>query len=279
MPDKSKTETNVIPRQSWSQESITKEKIILRKFINPAIYVEKEMLPARKTSPLSVNGSDEGYQSIDKRRPTTTVPESIKKNSFSESSSKRRLNKVRLIKKCTCSKSKCNCQCHPSDKRQSSSDFWEVSSTSSTSSTETQITVKIQTLPTEIPPFEVNNMSIGSLTSLSNESTILDPIEKEERIKQWLKRKEQEQKLRKLEEEKIQKQKEEQLAMQKEQKNEIYKQWLEKKKQEEKHKKNKEKEEGEKKKLDEERLKKQSEGEQMFQSWLKIKKKEKIGEY
>ncbi|XP_056632842.1 DNA ligase 1-like [Diorhabda carinulata] len=231
------------------------EKIVIRKILNPAIYVEKPIIPPlRKTSPLLVNSveSDEEITISSRSNGTLILTD-------------------RSVKRCTCISNHGICQCHSQEIIDKKSESWDSDSDSSSSSAESQITVKSKNYLSDID--DEMRLSLGSINT--ERTVTLDAKEKEEKVKKWLKQKEQELKQKKLEEEKKKQEEERERQIKLAQKKESYMKWREAKKlQLEKQKKEKELQEAEKIRLAEEKQKKQDENEKKFQMWLKQKKQQ-----
>ncbi|CAG9865309.1 unnamed protein product [Phyllotreta striolata] len=252
--------------------SPTSDKIVVRRFINSAIYVEKEMSPSRKTSALSLAGTDEGYQTE-----KSVSSESLKRAPLGHLTPKIKPAKAKSVRKCTCILGATQCQCHqqPAEpaRRKKTVDFSDKNSTTSSSSVDTQITI-INKSPKSKMSTESLLSSTSLLSSAMDSSLFIDqdPKEKEEQFKKWLKNKEQQKKAKKLEEQRQQKLNKEKEAMLLEQKEAVYKDWLERKKQQEENlKKQKEREKKKSKKMEEEKKRKLVNNKEIFDAWLKIK--------
>ncbi|KAJ8981627.1 hypothetical protein NQ317_000855, partial [Molorchus minor] len=146
-----------------------------------------------------------------------------------------------------------------------------TSSTNSSSEVKSQVTVKYKKM--EIP--KLGSELRLSITSLNTQRTgDINPEEKEKIIKNWLKKKDEERKLRDLEDARIREAKdtERQLIIEKEREN--FKKWLaEKRSAEEKKKHMKEKEEQETKLREAQKEKREVENELNYHIWLRRKKR------
>ncbi|CAH2015763.1 unnamed protein product [Acanthoscelides obtectus] len=290
MPDNARLSSPRIPTStSWSIESLKSDQKVIRKFINSAIYVEKPIMPPlRKKSPMLAYSSEEDTHRLDRAGVRT--------------------NRIdRAVKRCTCNTSPDSCPFHQ-DKKQDSArtnrsnrtnrsgasgdlmgaKMTETSDESSSSDTNSQITVRSR----NAHRVETNDGSTNrndtkgtagsefrlSLSPLnSHRSMDLDPKEKDEIIKNWLRKKDEEKKRKESEQAKIRAKKEKQKQAQMEKEKENFRKWLENKKsQEETARKETERKEKEKQRKEEEKLRKQKEGEASFNSWLKKKKRHEL---
>lgn len=251
-----------LPRNtSWtiSAPNERERQRVIRKFINSAIYVEKEvteMPPQRKTSSLLVI-DDSGD--------------------------------MRATKKCSCSSmSTCSCDskknCFPQGKIRNgfaSSDESKERTpesgyrTNSSNENSSDATLK----PAKADPF--NSELRLSLTCLStNRTCTLDPKERQEIVQNWMTKKEIEKKYKALQEAKIAKQKEEQRQKLIQKERENFKKWLGAKKREEERKRAQKELEMEEEKLKEaEKEKKKVENQINFNLWLRKKRKSDLGKY
>ncbi|KAG5874407.1 hypothetical protein JTB14_033164 [Gonioctena quinquepunctata] len=252
MPD---SQREITPPQSWSVESLKNDRqTVVRKFLNPAIYVEKPIMPPlRKTSPIFTGSSRDGENTS------------------------RTMMTDRSVKRCTCVTSPKNCPCHPlGEKTPSSSRCGE--SSSSSSDVGSQITVKSKRLPNDSEiKLSLTSLDTGR-TDITENTIDIDPKEKEERVKSWLRKKDLEKKKKELEKARLEKAKEEERQQMLERERGNYKKWLARKKVE------KEKIEREKERLEEEERKVKEEGnerkqkvnEVSYQSWLRKKKRTEL---
>ncbi|VEN40807.1 unnamed protein product [Callosobruchus maculatus] len=268
MPDNARLSSPRIPTStSWSIESLKSDQKVIRKFINSAIYVEKPIMPPlRKKSIIFTDYSSDG----DTQR------------------SARSSRYDRAIKRCTCNTSRESCPCHANRRQNSartnrsgasgdlrSSKTFETSEESS-SDTGSQVTVKSRKASRGGSRAEYE-LKLSSSPLSSTRSMDLDPKEKDEVIKNWLKKKDEEKKRKEKEDAKIRAQKEKEKQAQLEKEKENFKKWLENKRiQEEKAKKEKDRKEKEKQMKEEEKLRKQKENEATFNMWLKKKKRHEL---
>ncbi|KAJ8912631.1 hypothetical protein NQ315_015143 [Exocentrus adspersus] len=244
--------------QSWSidydRTDDWKSKKIVRKFINSAIYVEKpvsDMPPLRKKSPIFLNNSSDG--------------EYTSRTYISDTNKTKREIRSSCISLNTCSPY-CAEENFEVNIKKSCFELNESHSTSSSSNTGSQITVKNN--KNGISKM-ANEMKL-SLTSCSTLSTDrfgqIDMKEKENIIRKTKKKKNEELKI------KEDKEKQRQLMIEKEREN--FKRWLAEKKQaEERNKRIKELEDQENKLKEAEKEKRRAENELSFNKWVRMKKK------
>ncbi|CAG9815665.1 unnamed protein product [Phaedon cochleariae] len=237
------------PTQSWSSGSLKNEpQKVIRKFINAAVYVEKQIMPPlRKKSPLYLDTASDG------------------------GNTSRTISTDRSVKRCTCITSPKTCPCHPmEDKPEKKLD--NCDSSSSSSDVGSQITVKSKKITSFAKQDSEMNLSLTSLYTDRTER--LDPKEKETIIKSWLNKKDMEKKKQELKEEKSReaKQRERELIREKEKEN--FQKWLARKKDKEAAKKKEEERKKEEEKLKEaEKERKQKLNETSYQSWLRRNKR------
>lgn len=258
MPDNQRVcSPKIAARQSWSSESLNsdiQQKTVIRKFINSAIYVEKSVMPPLRKKSL------------------------IATNNFTEEFTVRSCMSDRSVKICTCISSPEKCRCHSPisfEPKCTKSEPVSDASTTSSSSDASQVTVKSKDINSNFASeFRL------SLDLPTDRTSNLNPQEKEEIIKHWLKRKDEEKKKREILEAKIKesKRKERELMIEKEREN--FKKWLAKKKiEEEKLRKEKDKQELEHKLKEEEKERKLKENQDKFNQWLKRKKRVELGRF
>lgn len=255
MPDNKRTlSPQIAPRSSWSAENLPtadqEQKAIIRKFINSAIYVEKSVMPPlRKRSPIDVTN-------------------------LSDSESTRIIHTDRSVKRCLCVTSPQSCPCHPVTAQPETARTENLSESSSTSSSDndSQITVKSKDHHSDF------KLSLSSLHS--DKTANIDPKEKEENIKNWLRKKADEKKKKELEEEKIKmmRQRDKEMLIEKEKQN--FKKWLANKKlEEERLRTEKEKKEREVKMKEMEKEQRRTMNQSNFNKWLNRKKRAELGIY
>lgn len=259
MPDNQRTSSpKIVPRITWSTESFPtvdqEHKAVIRKFINSAVYVEKSVMPPlRKKSSIEITSfNDSEYRS-------------------------RVVSTDRSVKRCRCITSPQSCPCHPvPELSPSHSGVVSESSTTSSSDLGSQITVKSKDCAKDNP--RELKLSLSSLHS--DKPPYLDTKEKEELIRNWLKKKDEEKKNRELAEKKIKeiKMKEKQIILEKEREN--FKRWLATKKlEEERAKAVKEKKEMNEKQKITEKEQRRNMNQFTYNQWLNRKKRTGLGEY
>nr|CAH7740588.1 unnamed protein product [Callosobruchus chinensis] len=251
---------------SWSIESLESDQKVIRKVINSAIYVEKPIIPPlRKKSLVFMDCSSGG----DTQRST------------------RRSRYEKDIKRCTCNTSHESCPCHTSKKQDSANTSglggdlryakkFDLSEESSSSDTSSQITVKSGEASRAGNRVEYAS-KLSSSPLRSQRYMDLHPEEKEDVIKSWLKKKDEEKKRKENEEAKVKAQTKEEKQAQLKKEKENFKKWLENKKaQEEKANKEKDRKQQEKQTKEQEKQRKQKESEASFNLWLKRKKRHEL---
>lgn len=225
---------------------------VIRKYINSAIYVEKEvaeMLPQRKTSCLldQENPKDYGqYNSNENKR-------------LNDGSHKTLKNTLKL------------------ENNQKTSPESGYRTTGQSEQSENSYMSGSTVKPSSLTNF--NNELKLSLTCLNTDRTsTLDPREKEEIVQNWLTKKERQQKRKALKEAREAKRKEEERLLLIEKERENFKRWLaEKKKEEEQKKAQKELEEQQEKLKEAEKERQKIENEIKFNHWLRRKRKDDLG--
>lgn len=258
MPDNRRISSpKILPKSTWSSENFSRvnheRKAVIRKFINSAIYVEKSVMPPlRKKSPIEVS-------------------------SFSDSEcTSRIISTDRSVKRCRCLSCPQNCPCHPLSQGLNPIISESVSEHSTTSSSDlgSQITVKSKDRSKDITT-ELK-LSLNSLHS--DRTNNIDPKEKEEYIKNWLRKKDEERKKKDLAETKFKTAKEQEKQMILEKERENFKKWLANKKiQEEKAKEEKEAEEKKNKITELKNEQRRAMNQSTYNQWLNQKKRAELG--
>lgn len=236
---------------------------VIRKYINSAIYVEKEvaeMLPQRKTSCLldQENAKDDSdYENYDQYR--------NKDNKRQNDGSRKSLSKYSLTN-----------PLKPENNQKTSPESGYRTTGQSEQSEHSYMsgsTVK----PSSLTNF--NSELKLSLSCLNTDRTsTLDPREKQEIVQNWITKKERQQKRKALKEAREAKRKEEERLLVIEKERENFKRWLaEKKKEEERKKAQKELEEQQEKLKEAEKERQKIENEIKFNHWLRRKRKDDLG--
>ncbi|CAH0555250.1 unnamed protein product [Brassicogethes aeneus] len=223
---------------------------VVRRFINSAVYVEK-VLPNMETE--------------DYRFTTYTMP-----------TRKKTLGGIKKTLKCCCGTDYSDCPCHPNNNINNEFNGY-ISNRSTNSKVSEGSFTEIDSQITVKERLKDNAEFRLSLTSLSTQNNFLDSEEKEEIIKNWIRKKQAEKRQRLLKEqkkqEKKQKRREEVLEMERDN----FKRWLADKKQEEiLRRQEKQKEMEELKQKEEERQKRQQENDLTYKLWLQRKKKDEL---
>ncbi|XP_050310212.1 capping protein inhibiting regulator of actin dynamics-like [Anthonomus grandis grandis] len=241
---------------SWTidEEFPRENQRVVRKFINSAIYVEKEIreMPVqRKTSPLTSNVEEEEEREVEggvKVDVTKCPTMSLYKRSSSHDTLKTKQSP------------------------ESGYRTHETSLTSSKAPSESSfITVKEKddTFGSDL------RLSLSCLHT--NRTCVLDPKEKQEIVQTWMAKKEREKRRRQMKEARIEKEREEERQRLIEKERENFKRWLqEKKKEEEQRKLQKELEEEEMKLREVQKEKRKVENDISFNLWLRRKRKDDL---